>query len=156
MTTIAKRANGQMPATFGKVVDNIFENSLRHFFNDSLWNPGDAGITTRSVPVNVRENEQQYQVDVVAPGCRKEDFNVMVKDNLLTVSFERKQENEETDETKGWVRNEFIQSSFSRSFTIDDTVDVANISGNYADGILRITLPKNEKARQQSRQIEIQ
>ena len=154
MTTIAKRQNGEAPATFGKVVDNIFENGLRHFFSDSFWNPGEL-TSTRSVPVNVRENEHQYQVDVVAPGCRKQDFNVMVKDNMLTVSFERKQENEETDETKGWVRNEFIQQSFSRSFTLDDTVDVNNITGDYADGILRITLPKNEKAKQQSRQIEI-
>ncbi len=155
MTTIAKRQSAQTPATLGKVVDNIFENSLRHFFDDNFWSPQEWTGTTRAVPVNVREKENHYQVDVIAPGCKKEDFNVMVKDNLLTVSYERKQENEETDETKGWVRNEFVQSSFTRSFTIDDTVDAANISGQYSDGILRITLPKNGKAAQQSRQIEI-
>lgn len=155
MSTIAKKQNGGVPATFGKVVDNIFENGLRHFFNDNFWNPGTLNSRTSLVPVNVRESEQQYQVDVIAPGCRKDDFNVMVNDNMLTVSFERKQENEETDETKGWVRNEFIQQSFTRSFALDETVDVDKISGDYSDGILRITLPKNEKARQQSRQIEI-
>ena len=155
MTTIAKRQNGHSPATFGKVVDNIFQNSLQQLFDDNFWSGG-SFMRSEKVPVNVRENTHDYQVDVIAPGCRKEDFNVVVKDNMLTVSFERKEENSETDETKGWVRNEFIQQSFTRSFTVDDTVDVSNISGEYKDGILRITLPKNEKAQQQSRQIDIQ
>jgi HSP20 family protein len=154
MTTIAKRQNGNLPSTFGNVVDNIFQNELRRLFDDNIWN-GRGLAGTGVAPVNVRENQHQYQVDVIAPGCRKEDFNVVVKDNMLTVSFERKQENAETDENKGWVRNEFIQQSFTRSFSLDETVDVDKISGDYTDGILRINLPKNEKSRQQSRQIEI-
>jgi HSP20 family protein len=154
MTTIAKRQNGNSPATFGNVVDNIFQNELCRFFDGNFWN--ESGMSGKGgAPVNVRENEHHYQVDVIAPGCRKEDFNVAVKDNMLTISFERKQENAETDETKGWVRNEYVQQSFTRTFSLDETVDIEKISGDYRDGILRITLPKNEKSKKLSRQIEI-
>jgi len=88
-------------------------------------------------------------------GCRKEDFNVQIRDNLLTVSFDHEEENKEQDEKEGWVRNEYIQRSFSRSFTLDDTADVNKINASYADGILHLTLPKNEKAKKVSRNIDI-
>jgi HSP20 family protein len=154
MTTIAKRQNGQVPQTFGKVVDHLFQNTLKDFFNDPFW-AGGSSLQGSRVPVNVREMPDSFQIDVIAPGCRKEDFNVAIQDQMLTISFERKEENAETDETKGWVRNEFIQQSFTRSFSIDETIDADNISGEYKDGILRINLPKNEQAKAQSRQISI-
>ena len=92
-TTIAKRQNGNPSVSFGNVVDNIFQNSLRHFFDDNFWDNGSMPATG-SVPVNVRENEQQYEMDVIAPGCRKEDFKIGIEDNLLTISFEHKEENQ--------------------------------------------------------------
>jgi HSP20 family protein len=152
-TTIAKRQNGNPSASFGNVVDNIFQNSLRRFFDDNFWDP-ERQLTSGSVPVNVRETEHQYEMDVIAPGCRKEDFNINISDNMLTVSFEQKQENtSQPDDT--WVRNEYIQRSFTRSFTLDDTVDAGKISATYTDGILRVALPKSEKAKKLSKQIEI-
>ena len=153
-TTIAKRQNGNPSASFGNVVDNIFQNSLRRFFDDNFWDVG-GPLTTGGVPVNVRETAQQYEMDVIAPGCKKEDFNIEVKDNLLTVSFNHKEENKEEDKKAGWVRNEYLQRSFSRSFTLDDTVDLNNIQASYTDGILHLELPKNEKAKMISRNITV-
>ncbi|MBO9571292.1 MAG: Hsp20/alpha crystallin family protein [Chitinophagaceae bacterium] len=154
MTTIAKRQNGNAPQTFGKMVDHLFQQTLQDFFTDPLWT-GSSALQQSRVPINVRETPDSFQIDVVAPGCRKEDFNVAIKENMLTVGLDRKEENAETDETRGWVRNEFIQQSFTRSFTLDETVDANRISCEYKDGILRINLPKNEKAQIQSRQIDV-
>ena len=153
-TAIAKKQNGDSSVSFGTVVDNIFQNSLRHFFDDNFWN--DRGsLASGWLPVNVRETEQHYEMDVVAPGCRKEDFNIRLEDNLLTISMDRKEKDRQQDEKTSWVRNEYLQPSFSRTFTLDETVDVNNINATYIDGILHLQLPKNEKAKKIARTVEI-
>ena len=150
---IAKRQNDMPLASFGNVVDNIFQNSLRRFFDDNFWD-AEGQLTSGAVPVNVRETERQYEMDVIAPGCKKEDFQISINDNLLTISFNTKIENN-SSQKKGWVRNEYVQRSFSRTFTLDDTVDVNNIDATYTDGILHLTLAKSEKAKKLSKNIEI-
>jgi HSP20 family protein len=152
-TTIAKRQNDTPSVSFGNVVDNIFQNSLRRFFDDNFWDV-EGQLTTGSVPVNVRETDHQYEMDVIAPGCKKEDFNLSINDNLLTISFNTKSENSSSQKAE-WVRNEYVQRSFSRSFTLDDTVDVNKINATYIDGILHLTLAKNERAKKVSKNIEI-
>ena len=72
-------------------------------------------------------------------GAKKDDFNIDINDNVLTISFESKAETESSPKG-GWVRNEYVQRSFSRTFTLDDTVDVNNINATYTDGILHLTL----------------
>jgi len=151
--TIAKRNNGNDFTGFGNVVDNIFQNSLRRFFDGNFWD-AENELTRGTVPVNIRETEQQYELDVVAPGCRKEDFSIKVENNVLTVALNKK-EPVEQKEKQGWVRSEFVQHAFSRSFTLDDTVDATKINASYTDGILRIGLGKNEKAKMASRRIEV-
>ena len=153
-STIAKRQNGNSPVTFGNVLDNIFQNSLDRFFDDNVWDAEGAEMGGK-VPVNVRETDQNYEMDVIAPGCKKEDFNINIEGNMLTISFDEKKQNQEGAEKSGWVRNEYVQRSFSRSFSLDDTVDITRINGSYTDGILRLTLPKSEKAKKASRKIEI-
>jgi HSP20 family protein len=153
--TIAKRQNGNpTAATFGNVIDNVFQNSLRRFFDDNFWD-AEGSLTRGSAPVNIRETEQHYELDVIAPGCRKEDFKVSVHDNILTISFAHKEESREQNEKSGWVRNEYVNRSFSRSFTLDETVDVNKIEATYTDGILRLMLAKNEKAKKISRNIDV-
>ena len=152
---LAKKQNGDSYGiTFGNMVDNIFQNSLRRFFDDNFWDEENQ-LTTGTVPVNIRETEQQYEMDVIAPGCRKEDFNINVEDNLLTISVNQKAENNEQSEKSGWVRNEYVRRGFSRSFTIDDTVDPNKINATYTDGILHLSLGKNEKAKRLSRNIAV-
>lgn len=151
--TIAKRNNVNGYADFGNVVDNIFQNSLRRFFDGNFWE-AENRLSTGTVPVNIRETEQQYELDVIAPGCRKEDFSIQVDNNVLTISLGKKESSERKDKP-GWVRNEFVQQAFSRSFTLDETVDTNNITATYSDGILHLGLGKNEKAKMASRQIEV-
>jgi len=153
-TAIAKRQNGNPSVNFENVVDSLFQNTLRRFFDDNFWET-DTPLAAGKVPVNVRETEQHYEMDVIAPGCSKEDFSVNINDNLLTVSFQHKEEKQERIQQEGWVRNEYLQQSFNRTFTLDDTVDINKIHATYTDGILRLILPKNEKAKKLSRNIEI-
>jgi len=152
--TIAKRHNGNSSATFGNVVDNIFQNSIRRLFEDNFLD-AETQVSTASVPVNIRETDQHYELDVVAPGCRKEDFKITVEDNLLTISMNANEEQKEQDAKIGWVRNEYTQRSFTRSFMLQDVVDLNNITATYSDGILRLSLGKTEKAKNVSRNIEI-
>lgn len=151
--TIARRNNGNGYTDFGNVVDNIFQNSLRRFFDGNFWE-AENQLSTGTVPVNIRETEQQYELDVIAPGCRKEDFSIRVDNNVLTISLVKKQASEQKEKS-GWVRNEFVQQAFSRSFTLDETVDTNKINAAYTDGILHLVLGKNEKAQTTSRQIEV-
>ena len=153
--TIAKRQNSNgYDDTFGNVVDDISQNSLCHFFDDNFWQPENRSLTG-NVPVNIRETEQQYELDVIAPGCRKEDFRINIEDNILTVSFNHREQHNQENRKVGFVRNEYFQKSFARSFTLDDAVDVNKISASYVDGILHVSLGKNEKAKRQQRSIDI-
>jgi HSP20 family protein len=81
---------------------------------------------------------------------------VSLHGELLTVAFEHNEQNNQQDANQGYLRKEYRMQSFSRSFTLDDTVDANKISATYNDGILQLTLPKKEGAQQLSRTIEIQ
>jgi len=93
MTNIIKKENA-MPATFGSVVDRIFQNDLGRFFDDGFL--GFNGFQAISqVPVNIRETDNSYEMEVVAPGLKKQDFQLNIAGDLLTVSFGHKEENKE-------------------------------------------------------------
>jgi HSP20 family protein len=141
--------------TFGGLVDNIFQNTLNRFFDDDLWSPQGSSLATGRVPVNIRETDKSYEMEVVAPGLRKEDFNVNISDNMLTVSFEHKQENNEENKQNGYLRKEYRMQSFSRSFNLDDTIDAEKISAQYNDGVLRLSLPKKEGAQRLTKNIQV-
>jgi len=147
MTNTIQKTTGRNPNELGNVVDTIFNNTLRRFFDGNLWD-ADETYNRETVPVNVRETDVQYEVDVIAPGCQKENFKVQVQNNELKISFTQDETKKHTDEKAGWVRNEYMQRSFSRQFTLDETVDTTKINAQYVDGILRVVLPKNEKAKQ--------
>lgn len=91
--------------------------------------------------VNIIENDNDWKVEVSAPGFSKEDFKINLESNILTVSAEHKAE--ATTEQKNYSRREFSPGSFSRSFRVkENSVNVENISASYDNGILNITLPK--------------
>lgn len=154
MNTLMKRTNGNnAPAAgFSGMVDRIFQDNLNRFFNDDFW--GFNGLDrTVGVPVNIRQTAKSYELEVLAPGLKKEDLKVTADGNILTISFE--QQKEDTAEGEGWLRKEYRTRSFSRSFTIDDTVDVSKISASYQQGILHLDLPKKQEAQALTRTIEI-
>jgi HSP20 family protein len=148
-----KRGNGHTPANgFSGLVDKVFQDNLSRFFNDDLW--GFNGVNrTVNVPVNLRETDKSYEMELVAPGLRKEDLKVNIQGNVLTVGFEHKEEHEQNKE--GWLRKEYKRQSFTRSFSLDDNVDANKINAEYKDGVLHLSLPKKEGAQSLSRTIEV-
>jgi HSP20 family protein len=153
MNNIIKRADNR-PATFGSVVDELFQSNLNRFFDDRLWGFNGLETDTR-VPVNIVETDAAYEVQVIAPGLKKEDFHLAFSGNTLTISFEHNDQTSEGDQQK-WLRREYRSRSFSRSFTVDNTVDADKAKARYDNGILSLTLPKREEARRTSRKIEVQ
>jgi HSP20 family protein len=95
-------------------------------------------------PVNIKETDNAYTVELMAAGLKKEDFNIELDNELLTISSEVKTENN-TEEGK-FTKREFSYSSFKRSFTLPETVKGEDITASYENGILRIALPKKEEA----------
>jgi HSP20 family protein len=153
MTNIIKKENAR-PATFGSVVDQLFQQNLDRWFNDESW--GFNGLQHRTtVPVNLRETDKTYELELVAPGLQKQDFQLNFSGDTLTVSFEHKEENTQQDNQR-WLRREYRKQSFARTFNIDETVDVDKASARYDNGVLQLTLPKKEHAQRISRTIDIQ
>ncbi len=155
MANILKKENNRQPANFGSVVDQIFQNNLSRFFDDSFWGFSGQADSTR-VPLNLRETDTGFEMELVAPGLRKEDFQLNVSGDMLTVSFEEKNENKQNNTEEGWVRQEYRKRSFSRSFHLNDAIDTNGIAAHYESGILYVTLPKNEKAKQVSKAIKVE
>ena len=156
-TNIIKSSNGNtgMPTrTENNWVDHLFQENLNRFFNDDFWSLGKIDQQA-NVPVNLRETDQSYEMSLIAPGLRKEDFKLNVTNDLLTVSYEQKEEHNEEKAEEGWLRKEYKMQSFSRSFTLDDSVDVSKISASYDNGVLHLSLPKKENARRISKTIDI-
>ena len=121
------------------------------------WNRTNYSSTDTTLPaVNVKENDNEFQIDVAAPGLKKQDFNVSYDNGRLTISSEKKNEKEEKKGEKV-TRREFSYQSFQRSFTVaENVVDATKIKANYEEGILHITLPKREEVKPKpARQIAI-
>ncbi len=98
-----------------------------------------------SVPaVNVKDNEKDFELDLAVPGMKKDDFNIEVDNNVLTISAEVKSSEEEG--TGKYTRKEFAFASFKRSFNLPKSIDADNITADYENGILKLTLPKKEEA----------
>jgi HSP20 family protein len=134
--TVLKIKNRPAYSDFNNLVDDFFKqfpSNIKEEFNSGL---------KQAVPANIRENETTYLVDLVAPGLNKDDFKISLDNNIVTVSFEKKSENEQ--KTEKIIRNEYQTKSFSRSFNIDETVDAEQISAQYVNGILTLNFPKKE------------
>jgi HSP20 family protein len=125
------------------------------FGKDMLSNIFDDYQTGISVPaVNIIEENDDFKIEVAAPGLEKKDFTIDVKNNVLFITSERNQEDEKRNGK--YMRREFSYSSFKRSFSLPQSVDVDKISATHKDGVLTISIPKREEAKEKPpRQIKI-
>jgi len=105
--------------------------------------------------VNISEDDKSFCVDIVAPGFKKEDFKVNVEDDMLTISAEAQSENSEEDKKKQYTRREYSYSSFTRSFKLPDNSTDDNISAEFNEGILKLTIPKSEQQVKATKEIPI-
>ncbi len=123
-------------------VPTSFSNLIDRFFNDSVSRAGGASYSF--VPkVDILENETAYEIQVAVPGLNKEDFKIDLNDNFLTISGERKFAKEKEENNIHVVETQY--GSFSRSFSLPENVDANKIQAKYTNGILEITVPKDEK-----------
>ena len=144
--TLVKFNNGQRKQMVNPRLVDVF---------DSIFNEQHANATTalRTPAVNVAESENGFDIELAAPGLKKENFKINLDKNLLTVSAEVKKE--EAAEVKKYNKKEFSFNSFSRTFTLPETVDYTKIEAEYTDGILKLTIAKKEEAKIQAREIAV-
>jgi HSP20 family protein len=121
------------------------------FFNADLfnWNNSNYSNTNTTIPgVNIKETAENYEVEVAAPGMTKNDFKVELDGNMLTISSERINQKEESDNER-YTRKEFSYQSFQRAFTLQkNVVDTDKIQAKYENGLLHLLIPKKEEAKQ--------
>jgi HSP20 family protein len=108
------------------------------------WFGGMENLNSSVPAVNIKDNDKDFELELVVPGRKKEDFNIEIDNNLLTISSELKTEDEVSEDN--YTRKEFAFSSFRRTFTLPETIDTDKIKADYLDGILKFTLPKKKEA----------
>lgn len=103
--------------------------------------------------VNIVENEKNYEIEVAAPGMKKDDFKVAVENGVLTISAEKKEEKRESQ--KNYTLQEYHYNSFSRSFTLPENAKDDGLAARYEDGVLKLTIAKKVVTVSKVREIEI-
>lgn len=132
MSIIRYNPSDYTPTSFSSLIDR--------FFDDSMQRSGNSSFVPK---VDIVESEKAFELHVEVPGMNKDDFNIEIKDNYLTISGERKFSTEKKE--KDFHSIETRYGSFSRSFTLPETVSADKISAKYNNGILELTIPKDEK-----------
>lgn len=126
---------------------NLFDD----LFSRDVWNWGLANNsnTNTTIPaVNIKETADNFEVEMAAPGMKKEDFRIKLDGNTLIISSEVRNEQEEK-ESERYTRREFSYQSFQRTFTLPkNVVDVDQINARYENGVLHLLIPKREEAKQ--------
>lgn len=134
MTLIRKNSADFMPGLFNDMFGKNWMES--------------ASVRNNVPAVNVKENENGFQLEMAAPGMDKKNFNIQLDKNVLTISYEKKAEKSEED--KGYTRKEFLYNSFQRAFVLPETVDTEKISADYKNGILKVDILKKEEAKEKA------
>ena len=134
----------------------MYKNSwLPEVFNDFFYNNNMPKTNATAPAINVLENENEYIVELAAPGLRKEDFDISINnDGDLVIKMEKK--NEVKDEKAHYLRREFAYSKYEQTLILPDDVNKDEVGARMSDGVLNITLPKLNKTVQKiARQIEV-
>lgn len=130
--------------------NEIFPSLFDDFFSRDLWNLGASNnsSTNTTIPaVNIRETNENFEVEMAAPGMTKNDFKVELDGTMLTISSEKNQETEQR-EGERYTRKEFSYQSFQRTFQLPkEVVDADKIEAKYENGVLRLVIPKKEEAK---------
>lgn len=146
------RTNGDSFSSIPSLLNDFF---AEDWLDSSLANWRSAGTTLPAV--NVRETNDQFSIEVAAPGMKRDDFKVELDNHVLTISSQTEDNREEADKFGKYNRREFSYQSFQRSFSLpENKVEGGKISAKYNDGILFVTVPKREEAKvKPARQITI-
>jgi len=144
--TLVKFANGHKNHAVNPFFSDVFDSIL----NDSFLSDK---LASRVPAVNISETENEFHIELAAPGLKKEDFKISLDKNVLSVSADKKTENVEVG--KKFSKREYSYNSFTRSFTLPEVADAAKIEAEYTDGVLKLNVAKKEEAKVQSREIAV-
>ena len=144
--TLVKFTNGQKNRSVNPFFSDVFDSIL----NDSFLSDK---LASRVPAVNIAETENEFQIDLAAPGLKKDDFKISLDKNVLSISADKKTEN--VEEGKKFSKREYNYQSFTRSFTLPEVADSSKIEAEYADGVLKLSVAKKEEAKIQSREIAV-
>ena len=124
-------------------IASIFDEFMSRDLMD--WSDKNFSAIGSSLPsANLKETDNKIEVELAAPGMKKNDFNVEIENHMLTISSEKKEEKEKKRKKDNYYRKEFNYQSFSRSFSLPDYADENSVKANYKDGILDIDIAKKE------------
>ena len=126
--------------------EDPFNNLVSDFFGDVMDFAG------RSFRADIKENDEEYTIEAEMPGIKKEDIELEINDDYLTISAEHSEEKEEKEEN--YIRRERRQGKYTRSFYLEN-VNQDDIEAEYNDGVLKVHLPKEEKTPVKKRTIDI-
>lgn len=145
-----------MPTIYSTRNQEWLPSIFNDFLNDNWVSVPKFSGTTPAI--NVTENEQNYEIEVAAPGMCKEDFNIsLTKDGDIVIAMEKKNDNKEEEKDKKYLRREFGYSKYEQCLTLPDNADKENISASMNNGILDIKIPKltEEEKEKETKFIEI-
>lgn len=129
-------------------VQSSLSRMMDDFFNGGFASEWNNNFMVTQPSVNVVERDDLFQVELAVPGLSKEDFNITVEDDMLTISAQKKEEKEAQE--GNYTKREFNYSSFSRSFRLPDICNSSKIQAGYNNGVLNLTIPKKEEAKKQA------
>ncbi len=132
---------------FPAIRTNLFDVfNVENFFNDSLSSVFDGRGFTMVPATNIRETENEYLVEMAAPGMKKKDFKVDIENGVLEIQVEKEEETKEEKAT--FTRREYNFSTFYRAFNLPETVNPEKIKAEYLEGVLKVHIPKVPTATQ--------
>lgn len=126
---------------------------LPSIFNDDFFTDFFEG--NRLPATNVTETKDAFEIELAVPGFDKDHFNIEVHHNVLTISGHVEDKQEEKNSNNKVIRREFKSSSFKRSFTLPEDVDVNKIAAEHKNGLLTLSIPKAEPQKQEVKKIEV-
>ena len=133
MALIKFRSNSPVVDPFGSVLEDFFG-------DDSILRPRTWRAGFQTPAANIRETEKGFHIELAAPGMKKEDFQIEINEDVLTIHSEKEVDSE--DKHEDYAVREFNYRSFSRSFRLPQQVDDQNIKATYRDGVLSVDIPK--------------
>lgn len=143
--TLVKFNNSVYESPFTNLAKRFFENDFDYF--STFENRKNSGLS------NIKENENEYVVELSAPGLKKDDIKIEIENDVLKISSEIEDSKEEKD--NGYYRREFYKSSFQRNFTLPENIKIENISASMTDGILNVIIPKLKEEEKKPESIKI-
>lgn len=144
---LLKKSEGHT-LTVPRVFSDVFD--INRFFEDETWLPR---LFKKIPAVNIKETTGEYSIELAVPGMKKEDFKLELENNMLTISSEKEENKNEKQDN--YTRREYNYESFSRSFTLPETVKSEDLKASYENGVLKVAIPKKEEAKQQPAKKEI-